>query len=66
MVRELPLSLYDLSSDISESKNVASDHPAIVKKLTARADRYRKTLGDSLHSMKGTQNRPVGRNDKTE
>jgi arylsulfatase len=66
VVRELPLSLYDLSSDISESKNVASDHPAIVKKLTARADRYRKTLGDSLHSMKGTQNRPVGRNDKTE
>lgn len=65
VVRELPLSLYDLSTDISESKNVASDHPEIIEKLSALADRYRKTLGDSLHNMKGTQNRPVGRNDKT-
>ena len=66
VVRELPLSLYDLSTDISESKNVASDHPEIIEKLSALADRYRKTLGDSLHNKKGTQNRPVGRNDKTE
>jgi arylsulfatase len=66
VVRELPLSLYDLSTDISESKNIASDHPEIIEKLSALADRYRKTLGDSLHNKKGTQNRPVGRNDKTE
>ena len=66
MVRELPLSLYDLSTDISESKNIASDYPEIIEKLSALADRYRKNLGDSLHNKKGTQNRPVGRNDKTE
>jgi len=66
VVRELPLSLYDLSTDISESKNIASDYPEIIEKLSALADRYRKTLGDSLHNKKGTQNRPVGRNDKTE
>ena len=66
VVRELPLSLYDLSTDISESKNIASDYPEIIEKLSALADRYRKNLGDSLHNKKGTQNRPVGRNDKTE
>ena len=65
VVRELPLSLYDLSTDIGESKNIASDNPAIVKKLTDIADKYRKTLGDSLQNMKGTENRPVGRNDRT-
>ena len=65
VVRELPLSLYDLGTDIGESKNIASDHPEIVKKLTDIAARYRKTLGDSLQNAKGTQNRPVGRNDRT-
>ena len=65
VVRELPLSLYDLNADISESNNVASEHPEIVKKLTEIADKYRTTLGDSLQNMKGTENRPVGRNDRT-
>jgi arylsulfatase len=65
VVRELPLSLYDLSKDMSESNNVASEHPEVVKKLTEIADKYRKTLGDSLQNMKGTENRPVGRNDRT-
>ena len=65
VVRELPLSLYDLSTDMSESNNVASEHPEVVKKLTEIADKYRKTLGDSLQNMKGTENRPVGRNDRT-
>ena len=46
-------------------ENIASDNPAIVKKLTDIADKYRKTLGDSLQNMKGTENRPVGRNDRT-
>ncbi|MEE2796784.1 MAG: sulfatase [Planctomycetota bacterium] len=65
VVRELPLSLYDLSADMSESNNVASENPEVVKKLTEIADKYRKTLGDSLQNMKGTENRPVGRNDRT-
>ena len=65
VVRELPLSLYDLSKDMSESNNVASEHPEVVKKLTELANQYRKTLGDSLQNMKGTENRPVGRNDRT-
>ena len=65
VVRELPLSLYDLSTDMSESNNVASEQPEVVKKLTELANQYRKTLGDSLQNMKGTENRPVGRNDRT-
>ena len=46
---------------MSESNNVASEHPEVVKKLTELANQYRKTLGDSLQNMKGTENRPVGR-----
>src|SRR6185295_9288202 len=29
-----PVELYNLSSDLSEKKNVASDHPEIVEKIT--------------------------------
>ena len=34
---ENPAQLYDLSTDIGESKNVAADHPELVKKIIAAA-----------------------------
>ncbi|MCZ6672453.1 MAG: sulfatase-like hydrolase/transferase, partial [Verrucomicrobia bacterium] len=38
--------LYDLETDIEESKDVAKQHPEIVKQLLALAERTRKDLGD--------------------
>jgi hypothetical protein len=33
--------LYDLSVDLGEQRNVAGEHPEVVKELTARLDRIR-------------------------
>jgi arylsulfatase len=40
--------LYDLYTDLSESKNVASEHPDEVEKLQKHAQTMRTELGDSL------------------
>jgi arylsulfatase A-like enzyme len=53
--------LYDLYADISESKNVAADHPEIVSKLQAYAKAMRAELGDSLMKQpKGSGTREAG------
>ena len=65
VVRDLPLSLFDLETDRGETTDVAAEHPEVVKRLTAIADRYREALGDSLTGTSGTENRPVGRNDNS-
>ena len=40
------LELYNLETDIGETRNVAADHPDIVERLTTLADRARAELGD--------------------
>lgn len=65
VVRDLPLSLFDLETDRGETTDVAAEHPEVVKRLTGIADRYRRALGDSLTGISGTENRPVGRNDNS-
>jgi arylsulfatase len=40
------LSLYDLESDIGETRNVADRHPDVVKRLEALVERAREELGD--------------------
>ncbi|GIW99850.1 MAG: arylsulfatase [Pirellulaceae bacterium] len=60
-VKELPLSLFDLTQDVGEQINVAEQHPDVVARLTRLADRYRQALGDSLTGIEGNQRRPVGR-----
>ncbi len=62
-VEHLPLSLYDLSSDASESNNVAHSHPEIVASLTAIANQHRSELGDSLTDQIGSGVRNVGQRD---
>jgi len=54
--------LYDLYSDISESKNIASQHPDQVARLQKHAATIRAELGDSLMKMpKGSGTREAGK-----
>jgi arylsulfatase A len=52
--------LFDLSKDISEKTDVAANHPEIVAKLEAFAEKTRADLGDSLTKTKPTGARQVG------
>lgn len=55
------LELYDLKSDVGESKDVAAEHPDIVARLQEAAGRARSSLGDRLTEAKGSEIRPAGR-----
>ena len=57
------LELYNLKDDISESKNVAAEHPEIVEKLKAYAEDVRVDLGDKLTKTIGAGVRQPGRAD---
>jgi arylsulfatase A len=55
------LVLYNLDKDIGEKHDVAKDHPEVVKRLKALAEKARKDLGDSATKDKGNGVRPPGR-----
>ncbi len=57
---KIGLELYDMKNDRSESKNVAQEHPEIVARLQAAAERWRVDLGDKLSDRKGSGIRPHG------
>jgi len=50
--------LYDLYTDISESKNLAEAHPEMIAKLEMHAEIMRAELGDKL------TNKPAGKNSR--
>lgn len=52
--------LYDLETDIGETRDVAADHPEEVKRLTALVEKCREDLGDSRTGQKGKNLRPCG------
>ena len=52
--------LYDLQNDISETKDVAADHPKIVNQLLELAELARQDLGDQLTDRIGTGVREIG------
>jgi len=54
------LELYDLSSDVGETTDVAMDHPEIVKRMQVLGEKIRKELGDSRTKQQGTGVRPAG------
>lgn len=55
---DVPLQLYDLQADIGETNNVAHNHPDVVKRLLALAEKARQDLGDVNREGKGQ--RPAG------
>lgn len=53
--------LYDLVTDVEEKRNVAEQHPEIVQRLLACAERARADLGDGLTQRLGAGVREPGR-----
>ena len=64
MVDLKEIELYDLESDISETTNVAAQHPEVVAEIEKLANEMRYRLGDSLKNMKGSETREPGRIDE--
>ena len=56
--KKVGLELYDMRNDISESINVAQEHPDIVARLQIAADAWRTELGDKLTDRIGNGVRP--------
>ncbi|GAO43554.1 sulfatase family protein [Flavihumibacter petaseus] len=56
---DIPMALYDLSTDPGEDRDVQAQYPEIVKQLSEIANRYRKALGDGLTNSVGTEIRPA-------
>lgn len=59
--RKIGLELYDLENDISETRDVAAEHPEVVAELSRQADVIRKKLGDRLTKVVGDEIREPGR-----
>ena len=53
--------LYDLETDVAETKNVATDHADVVERLTVVARQAREDIGDSASSMTGKNRREPGK-----
>lgn len=58
------IELYDVVNDVSETNNVAEEHPEIVAEIKARANTMRQRLGDSLMELEGSETREPGRVDE--
>lgn len=58
---DIPIALYDLDADVSESKNVADSHPKVVQMLSEMAEKCREDLGDALTKRVGKNCRPPGK-----
>ncbi|MBD0850225.1 sulfatase family protein [Maribacter arenosus] len=57
------IELYDVENDISETKNVAKEHPKVVEEIKILANKIRSRLGDSLLELEGSETREPGRID---
>jgi arylsulfatase A len=64
--KKIGLALFDLENDIGETTDVAAEHPDVVKRLQALAQKARDDLGDSATKQKGKNRRPPGQLEKNE
>lgn len=53
--------LYDLAHDLGETRNGAAEHPEVVARLLAEAEKARAELGDRLTQRTGAGTREPGR-----
>ena len=58
--KSIPLSLFDLETDIGETTNVAAENPNVVQRLKTLADKMRAELGDGKQNP-GLERRPLGK-----
>jgi arylsulfatase A-like enzyme len=56
----IDLSLYDLKTDVSETRNVIDENPDVVKRLQEFAEQARADLGDTLTQRNGPGIRKAG------
>jgi arylsulfatase A-like enzyme len=61
VVAEQPQALYNLKSDVGETRDVAAEHPEVAGELLELAEQARADLGDGLTKRVGAGVRPVGR-----
>jgi arylsulfatase A-like enzyme len=55
------LELYDLEADVGEAHDVAAQHPDVVQRLQALAEKARVDMGDALTKRVGSGTREPGR-----
>lgn len=60
-VRRIEQSLFNLQDDPGESRNVADQHPEVVRRLEMLGEQARADLGDSITNRQGSGVRTVGR-----
>ncbi|MBC8218544.1 MAG: sulfatase-like hydrolase/transferase [Planctomycetes bacterium] len=53
--------LFDLENDIGEQHDLSAQHPDVVERLLALAEKMRRDIGDSAKKMTGQNRRPPGR-----
>jgi arylsulfatase A len=53
--------LYNLARDIGEQNDLSQQHPEIVRRLAALAEKCRQDIGDSVTRVTGKNVRPPGR-----
>lgn len=58
--RTIGLALFDLESDLEETRDVAAEHPDVLAELQAIAEAARDDLGDTLTGRAGSGVRPAG------
>lgn len=58
VMKDVPLSLFNLSTDPGEDRDIKDQYPQVVRELQELANRYRAEIGDGLTNTTGKDVRP--------